>query len=86
MPQTNENFVILVSYLASNCWIHLGKIPNPITNKTEMNLEEAKLGIEMLRMLKEKTQNNLSDEEDRLIISTISDLELNYAEEVKNKK
>lgn len=85
MAQTNEFFVILVSSLASSCWINLGKVPNPATNKTEVNLEEAKMVIELLRMLKEKTQNNLSEDEERFIISTISDLELNYAEEVKKK-
>jgi hypothetical protein len=86
MAQTNEHFVILISSLASSCWINLGKIPNPVTNKVEINLDEAKIGIEMLRMLKEKTQNNLSEEEERTLISLISDLELNYADEVKKQQ
>lgn len=85
MPQTSEHFVILISSLASSCWVNLGKIPNPATNKTEVNLNEAKMNIEMLRMLKEKTQNNLSEEEERTIISLIADLELNYADEVKKQ-
>jgi len=85
MAQTNEYFVILISSLASSCWVNLGKIPHPATNKTEINLDEAKMNIEILRMLKEKTQNNLSEEEERTIISLISDLELNYADEVKKQ-
>ena len=85
MAQTNEHFVILISSLASSCWVNLGKIPNPATNKTEVNLDEAKMSIEILRMLKEKTQNNLSEEEERTIISLIADLELNYADEVKKQ-
>jgi hypothetical protein len=85
MTKTNEHFVILISSLASSCWMNLGKIPNPVTNKTETNLEEAKMGIEILRMLKEKTQNNLSEEEERTIISLIADLELNYADELKKQ-
>ncbi len=81
----NELFLALISSLASTCWMQLGKVPNPITNKIEQDLENAQVTIEMLRVLKEKTQGNLTPEEERFIVTIISDLELNFADEVKKQ-
>jgi hypothetical protein len=78
-------FLALVTSLASTCWMQLGKVPNPISNKIEKDLENAKFTIELLRTLKEKTKGNLTDEEERLLLSVITDLELNYADEVKKE-
>lgn len=76
-------FIALITSLASTCWMQLGKVPNPVSNKTEKDLENAKFTIDLLRTLRDKTQGNLTDEEERLLISVITDLELNYADEVK---
>ncbi|MCX7910472.1 MAG: DUF1844 domain-containing protein [Endomicrobia bacterium] len=78
-------FIALITSLASTCWMQLGKVPNPMTNKIEKELESAKFTIELLRMLKNKTQGNLTTEEEQVLISVITDLELNYAEEVKKE-
>ncbi len=78
-------FLALVTSLASTCWMQLGKVPNPISNKIEKDLENAKFTIELLRTLKEKTKGNLTEEEERLLLSVITDLELNYADEVKKE-
>lgn len=76
-------FIALITSLASTCWMQLGKVPNPISNKTEKDLENAKFTIDLLRTLRDKTKGNLSDEEEKLLLSVITDLELNYADEVK---
>ncbi len=76
-------FLALVTSLASTCWMQLGKVPNPISNKIEKDLENAKFTIELLRTLKEKTKGNLTEEEERLLLSVITDLELNYADEIR---
>jgi len=78
-------FLALVTSLASTCWMQLGKVPNPVSNKIEKDLENAKFTIELLRTLKEKTKGNLTEEEERLLLSVITDLELNYADEVKKE-
>lgn len=72
--------------LASACWQQLGKIPNPVNGKIEKQLDHAKLSIDMLIMLKEKTQGNLTEEEEKVLLTTIADLELNYADEVKKSE
>jgi hypothetical protein len=78
-------FLALVTSLASTCWMQLGKVPNPISNKIEKDLENAKFTIELLRTLKEKTKGNLTEEEERLLLTEITDHELNYADDVKKE-
>jgi hypothetical protein len=58
---------------------------NPVTQKTEKNLENAKESIEMLEMIKQKTQGNLSADLSRLLDQFLSDLRLNYVDEAKNQ-
>ena len=78
--ETTKYFVSLVISISSSCWMQLGKVQNPITGKIERDLEGAKLSIDMLEMLKEKTKGNLSADEQRVIETTISDLKLNYVD------
>jgi len=64
----------------------LGKVMNPVTNKIDRNLEQAKQSIDMLEMLRDKTKGNLSPESERLLSQFLSDLRLNYVDEVNNNK
>lgn len=63
----------------------LGKLINPVTNKTEVNLQQAQESVDMLQMLKELTKGNLSSEMERALDSFLTDLRMNYIE-VVNKK
>jgi hypothetical protein len=78
----NPHFVSIIMMLSSACWQHLGKVPNPMTGKIEKELTHAKIAIEMLVMLRDKTKGNLSPEEQKMLDNVIADLQLNYAEEV----
>lgn len=82
----NNYFVNLVIMLASACWQQLGKVPNPVNGKTEVELQNAQVTIDMIDMLKMKTKGNLSKEEEQLINTTLDDLKLNYADEVSKSK
>ena len=77
-------FMNLVMMLASSAMQQMGKIVNPITNKTEINMEGAQLTIDMLIMLQKKTAGNLDDEEKRMIDQTVSSLQLTYVETNKD--
>ena len=63
--------------------IGLGKLKNPITNKEEKNIEQAKMAIDILDMLVIKTKGNLSEREDRFLQDVLRDLKLNYVNETK---
>ncbi|MBN1822834.1 MAG: DUF1844 domain-containing protein [Endomicrobiales bacterium] len=77
----NSHFASIVMMLASACWQQLGKIPNPMSGKTEKELQHAQVTIDLLVMLRDKTKGNLTKDEESLIANTISDLQLNYADE-----
>ena len=74
----SELFITLISSLASQAWIQLGKVKNPMTDKIEKNLEAASMSIDMLSMLQEKTKNNIEEYEAKLLEKTLNDLKMNF--------
>ncbi len=79
-------FITLVQQYQMQAWISLGKLKNPSTDKIERNLDLAKLSIDMLDMLKEKTRGNLTAEEERMLTQTLTDLKLNYVDEYEKER
>ncbi len=79
------NFLNYVSSLAFQAMIFLGEIPNPMTNETDENLEQAKMLIDTLAMLREKTKGNLSAQENNLLSGSIYELQMKYVERVQKK-
>ncbi|HQK11959.1 MAG TPA: DUF1844 domain-containing protein [Candidatus Marinimicrobia bacterium] len=73
-------FLSLVQSLVSSAWIHLGKMKNPVTGTNSIELEEASMSIDMLEMLHNRTQGNLSDDEKRFLENALSDLKINFVE------
>jgi hypothetical protein len=64
----------------------LGKLINPLTGKVEKDLEQAKFSIDMLGMLEEKTEGNLTSEEKSYLQRVLAQLRLNYVEELKKSE
>jgi hypothetical protein len=79
-------FIQLVMTFQAAAWQHMGKIKNPLTDKIERSLIQARFDIDMLDMLRSRTQGNLTAEEKKLIDSAISELQLNYVAEVEAEK
>ncbi|MEW5819866.1 MAG: DUF1844 domain-containing protein [Cyanobacteriota bacterium] len=75
------NFLGLIATYAAAGWSALGKIPNPMTNKLDRNLEHAKNSIDILELLREKTKGNLTEEEEKYLDASIADLQINYLQE-----
>ena len=74
------NFSTFVLGLSTQALLHLGEIPNPVTNAIERDLEAAKHVIDILGILQEKTRNNLDPGEDSLLASVLYDLRLRYVD------
>ena len=72
--------VIIKILSAIQAMIFLGEIPNPMTNATEKHLDQAKLLIDTLAMLKEKTEGNLNDEENNALNNFLYELQMKYVE------
>ena len=77
----SELFIGLVSSFQMQVMMHLGKLKNPVTDKTEKDLDAARMMIDMIEMLKDKTKNNLSNDETKFIDTVLSNLQLNFVEE-----
>jgi predicted metal-dependent hydrolase len=85
MNQANNKEFLFMQLVMQNQQIALmsmGKLKNPVTEKMEKNLEYAKIAIDTLDMLLEKTKGNLSDYEDKFLIETLKELKLNYVAEI----
>lgn len=81
------DFSFFITTLAMQVTIALGDAPNPVTNKKEIDLNQAKFLIDTLGVLKEKTKGNLSKEEENLLENLLYELRMRYAakSEVKNE-
>jgi phosphoribosylaminoimidazole-succinocarboxamide synthase len=75
-----QRFIEFVMMQAQNAALFLGQIPNPQTGKGEVNLEVAKMFIDQLAMIQEKTRGNLSNEESTVLRNALSNLQLTYVE------
>lgn len=79
-------FVQLVLMFQTAGMQQLGKLMNPLTKKTERNIEQAKFSIDLLDMIKSKTKGNLSGEEEKLLEQALYGLRMNYLEELKGEE
>lgn len=75
-------FAQLVLSFQAAAYQQMGKIVNQITGKIERNLEMARHSIDMLAMIQEKTKGNLSESESGFITHVLTELRMNYVEEV----
>lgn len=71
----------LVALFQSAALQQMGKLKNPVTDKIERELEQAKISIDMIEMLHTKMKGNLQEEEERMISAVLRDLRLNYVDE-----
>ena len=76
-------FIGFITALGTSAMQQMGKIMNPITGKIEKSLEAARATIDMLEMLQAKTEGNLSEQENEALQNWLTNLRLNYVDEVK---
>ena len=81
LSRKEKLFMYLVGTFQSSAWIALGKIKNPMTEKSKVNIEQASFYIDLLDMVQEKMNGNLTDYEEQMLINTVSELKLNLIDE-----
>jgi len=77
-PLPEVTFSAFVYSLSTSALVHLGEIPEPITEKMDKNLPLAKQTIDILGILQEKTKGNLTQDEENLLNSFLYDLRMRY--------
>ena len=75
---TELGFSTFILSLSTSALVHLGELPDPITNNKQTNLPLARQTISIIELLKEKTKGNLTEDEERLIESLLYDLRIKY--------
>ena len=83
-PQDQEQRPIgmddIIRMFATQALMYLGAFPDPETGKAVLAPEMARVSIDMLGVLDEKTAGNLTDEESQALKGILHDLRLQYVE------
>ncbi|MGA1796832.1 MAG: DUF1844 domain-containing protein [bacterium] len=77
-PLPEVDFPSFIMSLCTSVYIHLGEIPDPTTNRKEPNLPLAKQTIDLITMLKEKTEGNRTEDEDKFLEEMLYSLRMRY--------
>lgn len=84
--RTSALMISLVLGLVQAAYQQLGKIANPATGKVDPpELDAARVTIDTLAALEERTRGNRSDEETQVMERALAELRMNYVDEVKKK-
>jgi len=75
-----QRFVQFVMMQTQNIYYLLGRIPSPDGRAVPPNLEAAKLFIDQLEMVQEKTRNNLSAQESQILEEALKNSRLAFVE------
>ena len=88
MTETNPSrqaalFLQLLLGLQQSGMMTLGKLMNPLTRQIEKNLDAARDTIDTLAALEARTRGNLEPDEARVLQQVLTELRMNYLDEVK---
>ena len=84
-PLPPGDFAALISMLVTQAFFALGLIHVEGQEEKEADLEMARYNVDMLSTLEEKTKGNLSEEEEKVLQNTLSQVRMAYVE-VSEKK
>ncbi len=76
-------FLQVVSMFQVAALQQMGKIPSPLTGKTERDLEQAKISVDMLGMIEARTKGNLTEREKEFLEKVLFESRMNYLDELK---
>jgi hypothetical protein len=78
--ELTQHFIEFVMMQAQNAALFLGQIPNPQTGQAEVNLDVARMFIDQLGMIQEKTRGNLTTEESTVLRNALASLQMAFVE------
>ena len=79
-------FLHMISMFQVAAMQQLGKLMDPVSGKVDKDLEQAKVSIDILDILKEKTRGNLTKAEEEFLGKVLFELHMNYVDELKASK
>jgi hypothetical protein len=72
------DFTMLINAMAQPALLYLGEIPHPATGQPAIDIEGARIQIDMLDLLRVKCRGNLSPQEEGLLESVLYQLRMRY--------
>jgi len=78
--EMTRRFIEFVLMQAQQIALMLGQIPGPDGKTMEPNLPVARIFIDQLEMIREKTRGNLTQEESDLLSKVLAELQLAFVE------
>src|ERR1700694_5986917 len=82
-PQGGPDLQGLFIMLASSALVNLGEAADPETGERVLDLEQAKEAIDLLSLLRVKTEGNRTDQESHLLEEILYDLQLRFVSAAK---
>ena len=83
VPLPEITFPSFLFSMSTAVFVNLGAVADPATGEVNRNLPLAKQTIDLLGLLREKTRNNLTREEEDLFDHLLYDLRMRYIKEAK---
>lgn len=78
--QLSQRFIEFIMVQAQQAAFCLGKIPHPATGAIDVNLEAARVFIDHLELIREKTRGNLSKEEETILNKILGELQMTFVQ------
>jgi hypothetical protein len=72
------DFASFCVMLYSEALVHLGQVPDPMTGQPHRDLEQAQFTIDLLAMLREKTEGNRTTEETAVLDEILANLRMAF--------
>jgi len=82
-PPEERSLAGLFMMLASSAVVALGHAPDPLTGQRQIDLVQAADAIDLLVLLREKTEGHRSGDETQMLEELIYDLQLRYVQVTK---
>ncbi len=75
-----QRFIEFVMMNAQQAALCLGQMAHPSTGKAEVNLDAAKMFIDHLEVVQEKTRGNLNKDEEKILSGVLTELRLAFVQ------
>ncbi len=84
-PLPEINFAGFIFSLSTTAMYHFGDFPDPVTKESQRNLPAAKQTIDILSILKTKTEGNLDEQEKQMLDGILYELRMRFIKEMAHK-
>lgn len=75
----------LIPMVGSQAWIFMGKTVHPLEGTLKLDMDQARLALEVVSALIEKVDRFLTDEERSMVAQLDTDLKLNFVQTLKEQ-